>query len=46
MHSHSLGHRLEWLQGLIANKGRLEEERLERLRSMGLSSLEVHESKG
>ena len=46
MHSHSLGHRLEWLQGLIANKGRLEEERRERLRSMGLSSLEVHESKG
>lgn len=46
MHSHSLGNRLEWFQGLIANKGRLEEERRERLRSMGLSSLEVHESKG
>lgn len=45
MHSHSLGDRLKWLQGLIANKGRLEGERRERLSLMGLSSLVVHETR-
>ncbi len=39
MHCHLLGRRMSWLQGLIADKDRLEAERLVRLRAMGLTSL-------
>jgi 2-polyprenyl-3-methyl-5-hydroxy-6-metoxy-1,4-benzoquinol methylase len=41
MFSQNMGQRLAWLEALIANKDQLEKQRLQRLKTIGLSSLVV-----